>query len=149
MLYKEEKKDLFSVPDEYYLAHCISADFGMGKGIVVEFNKRYDMKNILKEKYPDYVKKWHKTAIQQKGDCILEGRVFNLITKERYWMKPTYDTLANALIKCSLLCKQHNITKLAMPIIGCDLDRLKWENVSEIVKAVFKDMDIEIWVCMI
>ena len=38
MIYREEVRDLFSVPDDYYLAHCISADFGMGKGIVVEFN---------------------------------------------------------------------------------------------------------------
>lgn len=49
MVYKEEKRDLFSVSDEYYLAHCISADFGMGKGIVVEFNRRFDMKNILQK----------------------------------------------------------------------------------------------------
>ena len=47
MKYSEERKDLFSVQDEYYLAHCISADFGMGKGIVVEFNKRYNKKNII------------------------------------------------------------------------------------------------------
>ena len=43
----EVKKDLFSVSEEYYLAHCISADFGMGKGIVVEFNKRFDMKIFI------------------------------------------------------------------------------------------------------
>lgn len=30
MQYKEEIRDLFSVPEEYYLVHCISADFGMG-----------------------------------------------------------------------------------------------------------------------
>ena len=47
MKYSEEIKDLFSVGDEYYLAHCISADFGMGKGIVIEFNKRFDMKKKL------------------------------------------------------------------------------------------------------
>lgn len=31
MIYREEVRDLFSVPDDYYLAHCISADFGMGR----------------------------------------------------------------------------------------------------------------------
>ena len=59
MIYREEVRDLFSVPDDYYLAHCISADFGMGKGIVVEFNKRFDMKHILQTKYPDYVNQFH------------------------------------------------------------------------------------------
>ena len=47
MTYREDRKDLFKVPEDYYLAHCISADFGMGKGIVVEFNKRFDMKRKL------------------------------------------------------------------------------------------------------
>ena len=28
---EKEVRDLFSVPEDYYLAHCISADFGMGK----------------------------------------------------------------------------------------------------------------------
>ena len=35
MRYREEVRDLFSVPEEYGLVHCISADFAMGKGIVV------------------------------------------------------------------------------------------------------------------
>ena len=35
MLYKEEIKNLSTVQDDYDLAHCISADFGMGKGIVI------------------------------------------------------------------------------------------------------------------
>jgi hypothetical protein len=34
-----------------------------------------------------------------------------------------------------------------MPIIGCGLDRLQWDKVSEIIKDVFKDTDIEILVC--
>ena len=59
MTYKEEIRDLFSVPDDYYLAHCISADFGMGKGIVVEFNKRFDMKRKLQTKYPNFVNDYH------------------------------------------------------------------------------------------
>ena len=36
MIYKEEIRDLFSVPDDYYFAHCISADFKLGAGIAVE-----------------------------------------------------------------------------------------------------------------
>lgn len=56
MVYKEEVRDLFSVSDEYSLAHCISADFGMGKGIVVEFNKRFDMKKQTAGKIPGLFK---------------------------------------------------------------------------------------------
>ena len=71
MIYKEEARDLFSVPDDYALAHCISADFGMGKGIVLEFNKRFDMKRKLRNLYPGYLSGWRQKKLE--GDCILEG----------------------------------------------------------------------------
>ena len=146
MIYKEEVRDLFSVSEDYYLAHCISADFGMGKGIVVEFNKRFDMKNKLQTKYPNFVNDYH--HYKYGGMALIEGRVINLITKERYWEKPTYKTLRDALniakIRLPLDCK-----KIAMPVIGCGLDRLEWSKVSDIIKDVFSDTDIEILVCKI
>lgn len=33
MTIKEEKRDLFTMPSDYALAHCISADFKLGAGI--------------------------------------------------------------------------------------------------------------------
>ena len=147
MIYTEEVRDLFSVPKDYYLAHCISADFGMGRGIVIEFNKRFDMKNILMKKYPDYLDNWSWCIPGKTGDCILEGRVLNLITKERYFHKPTYDSMQCALAKMRMLCQMNDIKKVAMPIIGCGLDRLDFNVVSEIIKDIFKDEDIEILVC--
>ena len=145
MTYREEIRDLFSVPDDYYLAHCISADFGMGKGIVVEFNKRFDMKKKLQSKYPDYLNQFicHRIG----GDCILEGIVFNLITKERYFEKPTIITMRIALEKMKKICLENNITKVAMPTIGAGLDRLTWSDVSKQINHIFNDTDIEILVC--
>ena len=146
MQYREEVRDLFSVSDDYYLAHCISADFGMGKGIVVEFNKRFDMKNKLQNKYEDYLYYFQKIR-KGEGDCLLEGRVLNLITKERYYQKPTYKSLKQSLMYMKFLCEENRIFKVAMPIIGCGLDRLQWDKVSGIIQTVFADTDIEILVC--
>ena len=74
MIYKEEVRDLFSVPEDYYLAHCISADFGMGKGIVVEFNKRFDMKHKLQNKYSDYLDYYNQRRIGGDNDnCFREN----------------------------------------------------------------------------
>ena len=145
MLYTEKKMDLFNVPGEYYLAHCISADFGMGKGIVVEFNKRYDMKSRLVSKYSNYLSTYRERKLG--GDCILEGRVFNLITKERYYQKPTMYAMRSALDRMKEICINRNITMIAMPTIGAGLDRLPWENVSELIQEVFKDTEIEILIC--
>lgn len=144
MIYKEEKRNLFSVDDSYYIAHCISADFALGAGIAVEFNKRFDMKNILKSKYPNFLHDY--ITYNYNGMALIEGRVINLITKERYYNKPTYQSLTEALTvakyRIPSTCK-----KIAMPLIGCGLDRLQWNRVSAIIKEVFADEDIEILVC--
>lgn len=145
MTYIEEYRDLFSVPEEYYFAHCISADFGMGRGIATEFNKQYDMKNKLQSKYPDYLS--HFRSGRYGVDCILEGKVFNLVTKERYFHKPTIITMRIALFKMQEICIKNKISRIAIPAIGSGLDRLNWDDVSAQIKHIFNDMDIEILVC--
>ena len=147
MTYKEEIRDLFAIADEYYLAHCISADFALGAGIAVEFDKRYDMRRKLSSGYPQYLQ--YMKCYHILGECILIDRVFNLVTKERYFQKPTYKSMKQALMRMKKLCIAKNIKKIAMPLIGCGLDRLQWEKVSEIVQEVFKDIDIEIVVCRV
>ena len=72
MTYREEAGDLFAVPEDYCLAHCISADFAMGKGIVLEFNRRFDMKRLLRQRYPTYLADYRQNATG--GDCLREGR---------------------------------------------------------------------------
>ena len=46
------------------------------------------------------------------------------------------------------ICLEKNIKKLAMPLIGCGIDGLEWDKVSTIVKDVFEDTDLDIWVCI-
>lgn len=145
MIYEEIQADLFTMPDNYYLAHCISADFGMGKGIVVEFNKRFNMKNKLVKRYENRLNEWDN---EKHGECILEGKVFNLITKRNYWNKPVYDSLIAALKDMRFQAINNNIKFIAMPMIGCGLDRLNWIRVSYIIQKVFSETDITIVVCM-
>jgi hypothetical protein len=47
------------------------------------------------------------------------------------------------------LCLQEGITKVAMPRIGCGLDRLQWGIVREIILEVFEDTDLEIVICVL
>ena len=145
MIYKEEYRDLFSVQKDYYLAQCISADFGMGAGIAVQFNERFNIKNRLTKIYPNYLSEYKSS--EELGDCILQDKVFNLITKECYWNKPTYVSITEALIKMRELCNVGGIKKIAMPQIGSGLDKLDWNTVSTLIKGVFKDTDVEILVC--
>ena len=134
MTYHEEKRDLFSVPEEYYFVHCVSADFVLGKGIALELKKRFDMKNKLRNS-------------GQSGKCILIDRVFNLVTKENWRRKPTMESVTECLDELKRQVTEKDIKKIAMPRIACGLDSMKWEDVSEQVRNTFSDMDIEILVC--
>ena len=46
-----ENRDLFTVPQGYYLAHCISADFALGAGIAKTFDAVYNMRFKLFRDY--------------------------------------------------------------------------------------------------
>lgn len=141
MIYNEIKEDLFKNKNEYYLAHCISKDFALGAGIAKDFNKQYNMRKKLFE--------FRENGNIQFPKAILIDNVFNLITKDKYYQKPTYDSLIKSLLEMKEQIVEKNITKLAMPKIGCGLDKLKWNNVRCIIKDIFKDLDIEIKICYI
>ena len=79
--------------------------------------------------------------------CILAGGVFNLITKAKSSGKPTYGSLGAALAKMRDIARREEITKIAMPKIGCGLDRLQWPRVRASLEGVFADTNIEILVC--
>ena len=137
----EEKRDLFDVSEDYYLAHCISADFALGAGIAKEFNKRYNMRTELNSIYGT-------SSIKDNlGKALLVGRTFNLVTKERYWHNPTYASLRATLVDMRMQVLSMQIKKLAMPLIGCGLDKLQWEKVKTLIEEIFSDDDLEIIVC--
>lgn len=138
MEYNEVNKDLFTVDEQYFLAHCISADAKMGAGIAVEFRKRF--------KLGQFQKMAEQTPLKV-GSCTLVDRVLNLVTKRVYWGKPTYITFTQALEDMKLVAIEHDIQKIAMPQIGAGLDKLSWAKNREIIKEVFDGTDIEILVC--
>ncbi|MBR2247051.1 MAG: macro domain-containing protein [Bacilli bacterium] len=144
MKYIEVTQDLFTAPPDYALVHCISADFALGAGIAVQFQKRYNTRNELRSRCPNY--KFH------GGDCLGTGSrgtraVFNLVTKKHSWQKPTYKDLEDALYELLEVANLSGYKKLAMPKIGCGLDGLKWEKVKSIIQSVFEWSDMEIMIC--
>lgn len=142
MKIEEVNGDLFSCDDKYALAHCISFDCKMGAGIASEFVKRY--KN-LKSEVSKVILDNHLDFRPMTVACMDNEKViFNLITKRKFYEKPTYTSLYRTLIELRDLCKKLNVKYLAMPRIGCGLDRLKWSEVKESIEDVFKDQDIEI-----
>jgi hypothetical protein len=141
MVLREEKRNLFDVGAQYSFAHCISSDCAMGAGIAVDFQKKFHLKQVLLQY----------TLLERKHPtCIFEKNVFNLITKEKYSHKPTYNTLQGSLNTMRKLILNNDIHYVAMPKIGCGLDKLQWGKVREMIFETFKDIeDLEILVCYI
>lgn len=134
-----ENRDLFTVPQGYYLAHCISADFALGAGIAKIFDEVYNMRFKLFREHDEY--------FYDGGDALLIDNVFNLVTKPRCYHKPTYGALREALETMKNVMEMNATTKLAMPKIGCGLDRLEWSKVYDIICEVFEDTDVEVLIC--
>ena len=135
MIYNEVKRNLFDVDKKYYLAHCISADAKMGAGIAVEFAKKFSAIKKLQNQSNDV------------GTCVLVDKILNLITKKAYYGKPTYESLTSSLMDMRDICLSNDIKYVAMPKIGCGLDRLSWGKVREIIQELFSDTNIEILIC--
>lgn len=143
MYYQEVKANLFSASPFYHLVHCINGAYTLGAGIAKEFDDKMDMKHWLMQFYP--IQKGEET--KYIGKALLVGRVFNLVTKAHHYDKPTYEALYSALKDMRDQCETRYIRHLAMPKIGCGLDRLDWDKVSAMIKEVFGDLDIDILIC--
>ena len=140
MIFKEINGDLFDSDEKYTLVHCISADCAMGAGIAKTFDSKMpQMKKLLKSTIRENNMQGYFAILY-----IGERNVINLITKERYWHKPSYSSLKASLLNAKEITIHNNIKYLAMPVIGCGLDRLQWSKVSAMIKEIFADTDIEI-----
>lgn len=162
MLIEEIKGDLFLSNDN--LCHCVSEDFHMGKGIAVKFRQKFGSVNFLLSqkakigecamlRIPLYIpddrgmnkeKEKEKEIDKEDKEKNKDRIIFYLVTKKRYWGKPTLDSLKNSVRYMSEICKKENIKSISMPRIGCGLDGLKWKDVYGIIEEAFSDCHIKI-----
>lgn len=137
MKFSETQGDLFTVSTDYALAHCISVDCALGAGIAAQFSSRYpQLRASLRAQKPQV----GQALAYQSNDYL----VFNLITKQLAWGKPTYATLQQSLESLRDELTAAKCTLLAMPRIGSGLDRLAWARVRTLIQEVFATTDIDI-----
>lgn len=120
--------NLFSNDDHgTALAHCVSSDLVMGKGIAVEFKRRFGRVDELREQ---------EHGVGAAPYLRLPGGrfVFYMVTKEKYNHKPTYATIRQSLRSVGVTMDLLSIKSVAIPKIGCGLDRKEWSEVEKIVR---------------
>lgn len=118
--------DLFVSQDS--LCHCVSRDFAMGRGIALDFKRRFGRVDELLKQAPSV----GQVAYLRDGDRY----IFYLVTKQRYWQKPVYEDLRKCLEDLRFKCSKLQVKCLSMPRIGCGLDRLEWSKVQELIQAI-------------
>lgn len=143
----EVKGDLFREPfnkDSDIYVHCISQDFAMGAGIAKTFSQKFpQFIENRKEMIWEYN---HKNQYKRIYIAICNGtRIVNLVTKAKYWMKPTMTSLELSLWNLRKFIEDNSdIKRILMPKIGSGLDKLKWEDVKTAILENLEDLDIEV-----
>ena len=138
----ERHQDLFELDyqQDYSLCHCVSEDLAMGKGIAVLFRDRFGGIGTLRSQN----RRVGEVASLRSGNCV----IYYLITKSKYWDKPSYSDLERCLVQLRMDMRDRGLSKVAMPKIGCGLDGLQWERVRAMIKNVFAGSSIDILVCI-
>ena len=114
-------------------AQCISQDTerGMFKGIAVDFLRMFPVLESLR-------------CMQMEGRLgtavpvtTSEVFIYNLISKEKYYKKPTLDLLRRCLVSMNEHAVLNNVPGINMPLIGSGLDRLDFRKVFQLICDVF------------
>jgi len=132
----ERQGSLFETMDN--LAHCVSADFHMSAGIAVQFRDRFQHKLSLLEE------SWGVGQVARRR--VGNYYVFYMVTKPRYFQKPTYHSLGLALVELAKWCELLGLQTLSIPPISCCRDKLKWPIVRQMIMKVFNGLGLTITV---
>ncbi|VEN42942.1 unnamed protein product [Callosobruchus maculatus] len=136
---REEHRDLFTVPDEYALAHCAARDLRMPRGIASEFQRLFGQVDELKRQGGRVGQ-----VLELRSD---QRRLFYLISKGKSYPKPTYRTVWEALLDLREKLLTANVLKLAIPKLACGRDGLDWRIIRNMLEVLFRFTGIEILVC--
>ena len=151
------KQDITTISSDFLICHCISADAAMGAGVALALVRRFpSMKSEVKECLKDIPLPRRISQVVFFVDDTSNAIIANMITKTHYWDKSStmpqgayLDNLRICLTLVKQIMLERNIKKLAMPKIGCGLDRCSWMEVESTILDVFGGTDIDIIVCVL
>ncbi|KAJ8976640.1 hypothetical protein NQ317_011148, partial [Molorchus minor] len=138
---REEQRDLFQVPAEFALAHCVAQDLQMSRGIAAAFKEKFGNVDELRRQRPEV------GDVLQLGGDETSRRVFYLVTKHLSRDKPTYENVWESLISLRGALLSQEVTHLAIPKLSCGLDGLNWRVVRNMLEVLFQFTGIEVLVC--
>ena len=128
---EKRRGNLFNSEPTASLAHCISRDASMHRGIARQFSEK--LGNI------PYIKA-QASAGKNTAVIRLQNRsfIYYLITKEKYFQKPTLNSLERSLEEMRSHTENHGVSHICIPEIGAGLDKLSWKDVENTIREVFR-----------
>lgn len=131
-----EKGDIFAIKDVYNYAHGCNCAGAMGKGIVLQFRKKFP------EMYLIY-KTMCKEGKFNPGDIFDydygEGHIYNLGTQKTWKTAAKIEYIQESLFKMLEIASLNKIETIALPAIGAGLGGLEWNDVKELMKKLSSD----------
>ena len=134
--------DIFKSPAQV-LVNTVNTVGVMGKGIALEFKKRY----------PDMFQLYRETCDKRRlktGSLILcyepDHWILLFPTKE-HWRNPSrIDYIETGLSKFCRTYAEKGITSIAFPRLGCGNGELNWEDVRPVMEKYLKELPIDIYI---
>ena len=134
--YQEVIGNLFDSKDS--IAHCVSADFKMSAGIARHFKRKFPTKypTDLDQSYTPLWPHW-----------LPETRryLYQSVTKQKYFNKPTYSTLRASLERMRTHAENNSIPRISIPCIGMGLDQIDWDlEVEPLIQETFRTSPVQV-----
>ena len=133
--YQEVFGNKFDSKDSF--AHCVSADFKESAGIARQFKRKFPTK------YPTDLDHCY-TPLWPQWTPETRRHLYRLVTKQKYFKKPTYSTLRASLERMRAHAENNSITRISMPCIGTGLDQLDWDKFELLIQETFRTSQVQV-----
>jgi O-acetyl-ADP-ribose deacetylase (regulator of RNase III) len=135
------------------LGHGVNCEGYMGKGIALEFRKRFpQMYSWYKAQcLAGNLEPGHFYEYTRYSDGYLEENyytIFNLATQDRSGAHAKLDYIYKSLNSALVYCHHTGYQQLSIPRIGCGIGGLDWREVKPVIERVAEivpDVQLSVW----
>ena len=113
----------------------------MSQGVAVEIRKQFE--DLRRRLESESSVKGRAIALSYPEDGAW---VYNLVTKQRCWEKPTIRDIHDILVLMRDHAIRNQVLEIHMPKIACGLDGHDWEEMRTVLRLVFREFPLKITV---
>jgi len=136
MVYYIQEGDIFRISQVCNFAHGCNCAGVMGKGIALQFKKRFPQ---MYEQYKDLCRSGKFLVGDVFAYSYPEGVIYNLGTQRTWKEKAEMNYISTSLHKMMEMAEDYGIKEIAMPAIGAGLGGEDWSKIKKMISDVAKN----------